>query len=87
MAYFKVFVFILTALVAVSLTAAQNNTGGQTSVVTDDVEKEEKSSLEKGMEPIFSLYQNFLTTVMSKSFYDSDTAFSKWCLHAADVVC
>ena len=75
MAYLKLFVLI-SALVVVQICDAQNNT--QPITDGDDNTVIEKTALERGMAPIFKLYHNFLDTVMPDSFYDSDSAFSKY---------
>ena len=80
---------ILTFLALVAgftLCSGSNGTSPQ----TGDGASTEKSSLEKGMEPIYDLLHGFLDTVMPHNFYSQDDApFSKYknemryfsCLH------
>lgn len=73
-----IFAFLfINALVAIQLCGGQNSTTG-TEGQTDDATSTEKTALQKGMDPIFDLYHNFLDTVMPNNFYDdADSPFSK----------
>lgn len=74
---FKFAFLFINALVAIQLCAGQNSTTG-TERQTNDGTSTEKTALQKGMDPIFDLYQNFLDTVMPYNFYDDkDSPFSK----------
>ena len=83
----KAFSLTFLVLVAFSLCSGNNGTSPQTG---DGSTPTEKSSLEKGMEPIYNLLHGFLDTVMPHNFYSQDDApFSKYfsernqkrCLH------
>ncbi|XP_045212569.2 prominin-1-A-like isoform X2 [Mercenaria mercenaria] len=69
----KSVIVCIFALVAIHLCTGQNNTGTDDSAQKDIV-TDEKTALQKGMDPIFDLYHNFLDTVMSKNFYDANSA-------------
>lgn len=78
--YLKQFAILVFVLVAMQLCVGENSTGteGQTEDADATVDSvEEETPLRKGMDPIFDMYHNFLNTVMSKSFYNADTPFSK----------
>lgn len=71
---------LLLLLVSINLCFAQNSSIGEQSGsdVTDSGNRE-KTSLEKGMEPFFSMCHGFLKTVMSVDFYESQSsAFGKY---------
>ena len=68
----KAFSLTFLALVAgFSLCSGDDGTTPQTG---DGSTTTEKSSLEKGMEPIYSLLHGFLDTVMPHNFYSQDDA-------------
>lgn len=78
--YFNFFLLTFLALVArfaVCSGTEENRTDGTSPQTGDGMS--EKSSLEKGMEPIFKLLHGFLDTVMPYNFYSQDDSpFSKY---------
>lgn len=73
-------VILIFTFVAVDVCSGQNstNTGEQTGKA-NVVGVQEKTSLEKGMEPVFKMCHGFLKTVMTVDFYESQSsAFGKY---------
>jgi len=72
---------LLVTVTLINFSFAQSNStseGQNGNGVTDSADQE-KSSLEKGMEPFISMCHGFLKTVMSVDFYESQSsAFGKY---------
>ena len=70
----KILVNLIAICSVILFCNAQNSSNAQTQTT-----EEKKSSLQKGMDPIFDMYHSFLDTVMPYNFYDeSDSPFSKY---------
>lgn len=84
MKYLTVYFIVFVALSVTPFCVGQNNgTTSETPTNNDaqvsDTGNEKQSSLQKGMQPVFDLYHNFLDSIIPYNFYDkTDAPFSKY---------